>query len=72
MDRRADGRRGDLRGFELMIDYLAFVVEMEINFAHAKIKTSIDIVRIGDSASLIDLELYYKYVLLYEKNDLHH
>ena len=85
MDRRADGRRGDLRGFELMIDMinylafvveveinLAFVVEVEINFAHAKIKTSIDIVRIGDSASLIDLELYYKYVLLYEKNDLHH
>ncbi len=72
MDRRSDGRRVDLRGFELMIDYLAFVVEMEINFAHAKIKTSIDIVRIGDSASLIDLELYYKYVLLYEKNDLHH
>ena len=38
MDRRSDGRRVDLRGFELMIDYLAFVVEMEINFAHAKIK----------------------------------
>ena len=75
MDQRPDSRRIDLRGFELMIDminYLAFVVEVEINFAHAKIKTSIDIVRIGDSASLIDLELYYKYVLLYEKNDLHH
>jgi MtaA/CmuA family methyltransferase len=69
----------DLRGINtLMLDFFddpafvrdlfAFVVEMELHFAHEQLKAGADMIGVGDAAaSLVGPEIYHEYVWPYER-----
>lgn len=69
----------DLRGINtLMLDFFddpgfvrelfAFVVEMELRFAHAQVEAGIDLMGVGDAAaSLVGPDLYEEFVWPFEK-----
>src|ERR1019366_3679576 len=69
----------DLRGINtLMLDFFddpafvrdlfAFVIEMELRFAHEQLKAGADVIGIGDAAaSLVGPDIYEEFVWPYEK-----
>jgi MtaA/CmuA family methyltransferase len=69
----------DLRGINtLMMDFFddpvfvrdlfAFVIELELRFAHEQLKAGADIIGVGDAAaSLVGPQIYDEFVWLYEK-----